>query len=138
MGRSQKGANARATSICKPLCFSLPLNCLSALGLPCQPPEPSFFSTFSLRVSLSFWLPLPLSLFLQLSLGEEQDPGHSSEGRGNERAAPHEESSSALVIRRKENSSRELMRPPRTKEATSRGQGGGAQLSRPRRTAIIE
>lgn len=100
-----------------------------------RPDQPASRTLLPLHFSLCFLVflspapPLPpgfSGFFL-----ERNRPGHSSEGCGNESAATHEESSSALVMRRKENSSRELMRPPRTKEATSRGQRGGAQLSCP-------
>lgn len=39
-------------------------------------------------------------------------------------------------MRRKEDSCEELMRPPRTKEATSRGQRSRPALSLPRRTTL--
>lgn len=132
-GRWEPGkSQCRATSTARLLCFSLPANCPSASGLTSRPPEPPS-SPHSLSVFLSVFLSPAPSLPLGFSgfFLERSRPGHSSEGCGNESAAPHEESSSALVMRRKENSPRELMRPPRTKEATSRGQRGGAQLSRP-------
>lgn len=131
VGGSQERANAGAMSIAHLLCFSLPANCPSAISLTSQPPEPSFLSIFSLCFSVFLSPAPPLPPGFSGFFLERSRPGHSSEGCGNESAAPHEESSSALVMRRKENSSRELMRPPRTKEATSRGQRGGAQLSRP-------
>ena len=99
----------------------------SAAGLTYGLPEPSLLSTLSVSISIS--LPLSLSVAVTSSW-REAGTGHSSEGCGSK------ESSSALVTRSRDNSSRELMRPPRTKEATtSRGQRGGAQQSRPRRTA---
>lgn len=99
----------------------------SAAGRTYGLPEPSLLSTLSVPISIS--LPLSLSVAVTSSW-RETGTGHSSEGCGSE------ESSSALVTRSRDNSSRELMRPPRTKEATtSRGQRGGAQQSRPRRTA---
>lgn len=93
----------------------------------------TFLPLHTLCFPPSLHLHLSLSLSLSVALASswrEAGTGHSSEGCGNE------QSSSALVMSRRENSSRELMRPPRTKEATtSRGQRGGAQRSRPRRTA---
>lgn len=131
VARSQERASSGAASISKLLCFSRPVRCPSAVGRTCRPPEPSFLSTLSVFPSISPSPSVSLSLSVALaSSWREAGTGHSSEGCGNE------QSSSALVMSRRENSSRELMRPPRTKEATtSRGQRGGAQRSRPRRTA---
>lgn len=99
----------------------------SGAGLTYGLPEPSLLTTLSLFLSPCLSLSLSVAV---TSSWREAGTGHSSEGCGSK------ESSSALVTRSRDNSSRELMRPPRTKEATtSRGRRGGAQRSRPRRTA---
>ena len=80
---------------------------LSPVTAPQRWPDlPVSGSFLPLHLSLSFCVLLSLSFCFSAFSWRESCPGHSSEGCGNETAVPHEESRSALVTRREENSSR--------------------------------